>query len=127
MRQNKIQWDKAPCRFCGTGCSVSVGTKNGKVVATHGDQLAPVNRGLNCIKGYFLAKILYGKDRLQQPLLRKTNGKYDKNGEFTPVSWDEAFDIMAGQMESDVKRERSGRHWYVRFGPMDGLGRLRGV
>ena len=28
--QNKIQWDKAPCRFCGTGCSVSVGTKDGK-------------------------------------------------------------------------------------------------
>jgi nitrate reductase NapA len=28
-------------------------------------------------------------------MLRKTNGKYDKNGEFTPVVWDEAFDIMA--------------------------------
>ena len=22
-----IRWDKAPCRFCGTGCSVLVGTK----------------------------------------------------------------------------------------------------
>src|SRR3546814_14133030 len=28
-------------------------------------------------------------------MLRKKNGVYDKNGEFTPVSWDEAFDIMA--------------------------------
>jgi len=101
--ENKIQWDKAPCRFCGTGCSVSVGTKDGKVVATHGDQLAPVNRGLNCIKGYFLAKIMYGKDRITQPLLRKTNGKYDKNGEFTPVSWDEAFDIMAEKWKKTLK------------------------
>lgn len=101
--ENRIQWDKAPCRFCGTGCSVSVGTKKGKVVATHGDQLAPVNRGLNCIKGYFLAKILYGRDRLTQPMLRKTNGRYDKNGEFTAVSWDEAFDVMAEKYKATLK------------------------
>ena len=90
-----IRWDKAPCRFCGTGCSVLVGTKDGRVVATQGDPHAEVNRGLNCIKGYFLSKIMYGTDRLTTPLLRKTNGVYDKNGEFEPVSWDEAFDIMA--------------------------------
>ncbi len=90
-----IRWDKAPCRFCGTGCSVLVGVNNGRVVATQGDPDAPVNRGLNCIKGYFLAKIMYGEDRLTKPLLRKKDGKYDKNGEFEEVSWDEAFDIMA--------------------------------
>jgi nitrate reductase NapA len=68
----EIQWSKAPCRFCGTGCGVMVGVKEGKVVATHGDTLAEVNRGLNCIKGYFLSKIMYGGDRLTTPLLRKT-------------------------------------------------------
>ncbi|MCB1399745.1 MAG: twin-arginine translocation signal domain-containing protein, partial [Rhodobacteraceae bacterium] len=47
-----IRWDKAVCRFCGTGCSVLVGVKDGRVVATQGDPEAPVNRGLNCIKGY---------------------------------------------------------------------------
>ena len=55
-----IRWDKAPCRFCGTGCSVLVGVKDGRVVATMGDPDAPVNKGLNCIKGYFLSKIMYG-------------------------------------------------------------------
>lgn len=86
---------KGPCRFCGTGCSVMVATKDNHVVATHGDVLSPVNRGLNCVKGYFLSKIMYGHNRLTQPLLRKKNGVYDKNGDFTPVSWDEAFDVMA--------------------------------
>ncbi|WP_298619434.1 twin-arginine translocation signal domain-containing protein, partial [uncultured Zoogloea sp.] len=57
-----VRWDKAPCRFCGTGCSVLVGVQNGRVVATQGDPDAPVNRGLNCIKGYFLSKIMYGED-----------------------------------------------------------------
>ncbi len=91
----KIKWSKAPCRFCGTGCGVMVGVRDGHVVATHGDTQAEVNRGLNCIKGYFLSKIMYGKDRLTQPLLRKRNGQYAKDGEFEPVSWDEAFDVMA--------------------------------
>ena len=100
-----IRWDKAPCRFCGTGCSVLVGVKDGRVVATQGDPDAPVNRGLNCIKGYFLSKIMYGKDRLTTPLLRKSNGVYDKNGEFEPVSWDEAFDIMAQKWKETLKEK----------------------
>ncbi len=35
--RDDIRWDKAPCRFCGTGCSVLVGTRNGRIVATQGD------------------------------------------------------------------------------------------
>ncbi len=101
----KIRWDKAPCRFCGTGCSVLVGTKDGRVVATQGDPDAPVHRGLNCIKGYFLSKIMYGKDRLTQPLLRMKDGKYDKNGDFTPVSWDTAFDVMAQKWKETLKKK----------------------
>ena len=98
-----IKWDKAPCRFCGTGCSVLVGTQQGKVVATQGDPDAPVNKGLNCIKGYFLSKIMYGKDRLTQPLLRMTDGEYAKEGDFTPVSWDKAFDVMADKFKAALK------------------------
>ena len=101
----QIQWSKAPCRFCGTGCGVMVGVKDGKVVATHGDTLAEVNRGLNCIKGYFLSKIMYGGDRLTTPLLRKKDGVYDKNGEFTAVSWDEAFDLMAARAKQTLKEK----------------------
>ena len=99
-----IRWDKGVCRFCGTGCGVLVGTKAGRVVATQGDPDAPVNRGLNCIKGYFLSKIMYGEDRLTKPLLRKKNGVYDKNGEFTPVSWEEAFTTMAPKWKETLKK-----------------------
>jgi nitrate reductase NapA len=104
--KDDIRWDKAPCRFCGTGCSVLVGTKDGRVVATQGDPDAPVNRGLNCIKGYFLSKIMYGKDRLTQPLLRMSNGKYDKEGEFTAVSWEQAFDVMEDKFKVALKHDK---------------------
>jgi nitrate reductase NapA len=101
--QTRLKWSKAPCRFCGVGCGVNVAVKNGQVVATHGDPQAEVNRGVNCVKGYFLSKILYGEDRLRQPLLRMKNGRYDKSGEFTPVSWDQAFDIMAEKWKAALK------------------------
>ncbi|GJM04206.1 MAG: periplasmic nitrate reductase [marine bacterium B5-7] len=101
----KLKWSKAACRFCGTGCSVNVAVKDGKVVATHGDIKSEVNRGLNCVKGYFLSKIMYGKDRLQTPLLRMKNGKYHKEGEFTPISWEQAFDIMEEKFKKALKEK----------------------
>ncbi len=106
--KTRINWEKAPCRFCGVGCSVLVGTQAGRVVATQGDPLAPVNRGLNCIKGYFLSKIMYGRDRLQTPMLRMKNGRYHKNGTFEPVSWDTAFDIMAEKWKAALKKRGPG-------------------
>ena len=122
---SELKWDKAACRFCGTGCSVMVATKDNRVVATHGDIKAEVNRGLNCVKGYFLSKIMYGHDRLTQPMLRKTGGKYDKNGEFTPVSWTEAFDIMEAKWKEALQEARAERRRHVRLRPVDDLGRLR--
>ena len=101
----ELTWAKAPCRFCGTGCGVTVGVKNGRVVATQADPQSEVNRGVNCVKGYYLNKIMYGADRLTTPLLRMKNGRYDKNGEFAPVSWDQAFDVMAEQFKR-VLREK---------------------
>ncbi|MAG76474.1 MAG: periplasmic nitrate reductase subunit alpha [Colwelliaceae bacterium] len=99
----KIKWDKAACRFCGTGCGINVGVMDGKVVATHGDIKSPVNKGLNCVKGYFLSKIMYGKDRLTTPMLRMKNGQYDKEGDFTPIPWEQAFDIMEQKAKETLR------------------------
>ena len=79
-------------------------TKEGKIVAVKGDPAAPVNRGLNCIKGYFNAKIMYGADRLKQPLLRMNDkGEFDKKGQFKPVSWKRAFDEMEKHAKKALK------------------------
>ena len=101
----KLKWSKAPCRFCGTGCGVTVAVRDNKVVATQGDPQCEVNKGLNCVKGYFLSKIMYGQDRLTKPLLRMKNGKYDKNGDFVAVTWDRAFDEMEHQFKRVLKEK----------------------
>jgi nitrate reductase (cytochrome) len=105
--QRGWQWDKAPCRFCGTGCGVLVASEGGRVVAVRGDPDSPVNRGLLCVKGYALPQIQYGEDRLTRPLLRMKNGRFDKKGDFEPVSWEKAFEVM----------EREFRRAYGALGP----------
>lgn len=85
-----LNWSKAPCRFCGTGCGVEVGVKDGKVAAVRGDQQHPVNKGLLCVKGYHLPAVLTGADRLKFPMKRKADGKG-----FEKISWDEALDTIA--------------------------------
>ncbi|MCK5742869.1 MAG: twin-arginine translocation signal domain-containing protein, partial [Chlorobi bacterium] len=98
------KWDKAVCRFCGTGCGIMIATKNDRIVAVKGDPLGPVNRGLNCIKGYFNAKIMYGEDRLKKPLLRMdASGNFSKQGKFKPVSWKRAFDEMEKHIKAALK------------------------
>ena len=95
--QSDLHWAKAPCRFCGTGCHVQVGVQDGRVVAVAGDRNADVNRGLLCVKGYHVGSILYGKDRLTTPLLRKGN-------RHVPISWDEAIDIIARRIMAHPDR-----------------------
>ncbi len=92
--QRGVSWDKAPCRFCGTGCHVQVGVKGGRVVAVAGDREAEVNRGLLCVKGYHVGLALYGKDRLTRPLLKQGDG-------YVPISWDRAIDIVADRVVAD--------------------------
>ena len=97
--QEAWRWDKGVCRFCGTGCGIQIATLDNRVVGVKGDPDSPVNRGLLCVKGYANAQILYGADRLTTPLLRMKDGKFDKQGEFTPVSWQRALDEMAVQFK----------------------------
>ncbi|MCA8996664.1 MAG: molybdopterin-dependent oxidoreductase, partial [Planctomycetaceae bacterium] len=89
-----VIWDKAPCRYCGTGCGVEVAVQDNKVVAVRGDEKSPVNQGLLCAKGYHLPGMLYGKDRLKFPMRR------DSSGKLTRISWDEALDLIAEKFQA---------------------------
>jgi nitrate reductase NapA len=97
-----VKWDKAPCRFCGTGCGVMVGVEQGRVVAVRGDEASPVNRGLLCVKGYHLPGLLYGADRLLYPQRRNADGS------LTRISWDEALDLVARRFGETLKESGPG-------------------
>jgi len=87
-----LDWHKAPCRYCGTGCGVEVGVRDGRVMAVRGDEASPVNKGLLCVKGYHLPAFLYGEDRLTHPMLRDGDS-------WRQISWEEALDLVAEKFQ----------------------------
>jgi NADH dehydrogenase/NADH:ubiquinone oxidoreductase subunit G len=79
---------KSICNQCGIGCGTEVVTRGGNVLSIMGDWDAPVNHGLLCKMGRF--EPLYdSRQRLTKPLLRTTNGKFEK------ISWEKAIQTLA--------------------------------
>ena len=97
LAANGTTWHKSVCRFCGVGCGVMIGVKNGKVVGIRGDKENTINRGLVCVKGFYLHKVITAKNRLLYPMVRK-------NGTLTRVSWDEAMETVAGKFREVIDR-----------------------
>ncbi|MFQ5589195.1 MAG: molybdopterin oxidoreductase family protein [Nitrospiria bacterium] len=88
-------WRKGVCRFCGTGCGVMVGLRDGKVIEVKGDELAH-NRGMLCVKGSLLPEILKLPGRLLHPMIRKS-------GVLQQVTWDEAMHLITRSFESNLR------------------------
>ena len=90
------KWVKGVCRYCGTGCGVLIGVKDGKAVAIQGDPTNH-NAGLLCLKGSLLIPVLNSKQRVTEPLVRRKKG-----GPLEPISWDEALDLMAQKFRQSI-------------------------
>ena len=102
-----VSWQKAPCRFCGTGCGVLVGVVEGRAVAVKGDPNCSVNKGLCCMKGYHSVQALYGVDRI-------TKAKIRKNGEMVEVPIAEALDLVAAKLKET--RDKHGKNSVAIYG-----------
>lgn len=102
------KWVKGVCRFCGTGCGVMVGLNNGKAVQVKGDPNNH-NEGFLCLKGALMVPIIYAKDRIKHPMIRK-------NGKLTRVSWDEALNFTAGKFKDVLKTDGPGAVAYYGSG-----------
>ena len=89
------EWVKSVCRFCGTGCGVMVGVKGGKVVTVKGDPNNH-NAGFLCLKGALMPPIVYSKERVTQPYIRR-------NGYLQAVSWDEAMNLVVKKFKTAIK------------------------
>jgi predicted molibdopterin-dependent oxidoreductase YjgC len=82
------------CCYCGVGCSMYLGVREGKVVSVRGNHEGKANRGKLCIKGRFgIPEFVHHPDRLSTPLVKK-------DGEFVPAGWDDALDLVANRLKS---------------------------
>lgn len=96
--QAGLEWEKSVCRFCGVGCGVMIGREDGKIVAIKGDKENTINRGLLCVKGFYLHKVVHSKGRLLHPLIRR-------NGRLERATWDEAMDLVASRFQEAIERK----------------------
>lgn len=86
------------CPYCGCGCSISLGLKDGKVVSASPAPDGPVNRGTLCVRGSYGYDFIHSPERLQRPLIKE-------DGEFRVATWDEALSMVAGEF-----RRIAGEH-----------------
>ena len=83
---------KTTCPYCGVGCSMYLGVKDGEITGVRGDPDSPVNQGRLCVKGRFgIAEFVNHEERLTKPLIRKNN-------KLVETSWEEAISLVASKL-----------------------------
>jgi NADH-quinone oxidoreductase chain G len=78
----------AICPFCGCGCTLTLGIREGQILKARGKEGEGVSRGDLCGKGRFGFDYLYSENRLKTPLIRI-------NGDLVPATWQEAFNYIS--------------------------------
>jgi formate dehydrogenase alpha subunit len=81
------------CTYCGVGCGIYLGVRDGKVISVRGKREGTVNNGFLCVKGRFGFDFIHHPDRLKSPLIKKS-------GKFVAASWDEALELVAHRLGS---------------------------
>ncbi|MDO8454647.1 MAG: nitrate reductase [Sulfurimonas sp.] len=90
------KWVFSTCGYCGVGCGLYIGVKEGKAVYTKGNPKHSVNMGTLCPKGLSEHQLINSPERVTQPLIRK-------NGNLTPALWDEAYTKVSEEFKRIAK------------------------
>ncbi|NUT99207.1 MAG: molybdopterin-dependent oxidoreductase [Saccharothrix sp.] len=75
------------CPLCEATCGLELTIEDDRITRVRGDRRDTFSRGFLCPKGASLGALDADPDRLRTPLVKR-------DGEFVPVSWDEAFALV---------------------------------
>lgn len=85
------EWTKTICSYCGTGCEVNVGTRDGQITTIRPSMEGPSNHGHTCVKGRYAFDYVTSADRPTSPMIRR-------EGKWQEVSWDEVNRFIADRL-----------------------------
>ena len=85
------------CYMCACRCGIKVTIEDEKIRFVQGNPDHPVNKGVLCAKGNSAIMKQLSPAKLTQPLRRKP-GTERGAGEFEPISWDAALDILTARL-----------------------------
>ncbi|MBL0708572.1 MAG: nitrate reductase [Sulfurimonas sp.] len=86
------KWVFSTCGYCGVGCGLHIGVKNGQAVYTKGNPQHSVNMGTLCPKGLSEHQLINSPDRVTTPLIKI-------KGELVYSSWDEAYKKVSDEFK----------------------------
>ncbi|HWQ28407.1 MAG TPA: molybdopterin-dependent oxidoreductase [Dehalococcoidia bacterium] len=91
-------WTPTVCNSCSVGCTLSVGSRQGRAVMVKPDRLNPVSFDQICVRGRFHYDAIGHRERLTRHLVRK-------GGALVPASFEEAAGALIDRLQ-----EIAGRH-----------------
>ena len=86
---NKV---KTVCGYCGTGCQLTLGVKDDKVLTTIYDENQGFHNGQLCTRGRWGYQFVNSDKRLTTPLVKK-------NGSLQPATWEEALGVVSAKLK----------------------------
>jgi formate dehydrogenase major subunit len=92
------QWTRTTCPYCGVGCEMHVGTREGRIVAVRPALDAPVNKGHLCVKGRYAFEFVHASDRITSPMIRDGGG-------WRRTTWAEARAFISRRLRELIDRE----------------------
>ncbi|WP_158527330.1 molybdopterin-containing oxidoreductase family protein [Pelagibaculum spongiae] len=87
------------CVLCSLNCGLRVNVENNQITDITADLEHPFSKGHSCNKAYSIGKYNQHKQRVTQPLKRNLQG------EFEPVSWDEAIAEIGTKLRTILDRD----------------------
>jgi anaerobic selenocysteine-containing dehydrogenase len=101
------KWVRSTCKMCLHSCTNLIHvTDDGVINKVEGDPTNPSNNGKLCPKGNSAIMRHYDPHRFKQPM-KRTNPEKGPGIDpmWEPISWDEAFDIVADKLNEALKED----------------------
>jgi thiosulfate reductase/polysulfide reductase chain A len=99
---------KSACRMCHGGCGALITVEGGVITNITGDPDNPMNKGKLCPLGAASLEQVYNPRRLKYPM-RRVGARGD--GQWQRISWDEAYDEIAGKLRAAIDRDGAESIW----------------
>ena len=90
-------WTRTVCPYCGVGCEVDAGTRDGRLVSIRPAAGSRVSKGHLCSKGRYAFEFVHSADRVTTPMIRE-------GGRWRTVGWDDAVRHVADRLRAIVER-----------------------
>ena len=93
-------WTSTTCNSCSVGCTISIGTRNGRAVIVKPDRINPVSADQICVRGRFHYDAVSDKQRLGKHLVRRGPAGTPQ----FPAHWGELIEHAATQIKDAVSK-----------------------